>query len=86
MFLYYQEDMFSFSMQKLNDEGNQQLVIFWTSLVMKEQQEFSYKKFIEEFFHPTMNILNNSIQPRISEYIKRILNLIDQAKSVYWYL
>lgn len=66
MFLYYQADMFSFSMQTLYDEGNQQPMIFWTSLVMKEQQEFSYKQFIEEFVHPAMNILNSSTQPIIS--------------------
>jgi len=39
-------------MQKIDDARNQQPVIFWTSLIMKEQQEFSYKQFIEDFVHP----------------------------------
>ena len=33
-----------------------------------------------------MNILNSSIQHRISEEIKRILHLTDQAKARDWYL
>jgi len=73
-------------MQKLDEEGNQQPMIFWTSLVMKEKQEFSYKQFIEEFIHLAMNILNNSAQPRINEDIKRILHLTNQAKTRDWYL
>lgn len=81
MFLYYQIDMFNFSMQKLDEEGNQQSVIFLTSLVVKEQQKFSYKQFIEGFVQPVMNILNSSTQPRISEDIKRVLHLTDQAKT-----
>jgi len=78
--MYYHADMFSFSMQKLDEEGNQQSVIFWTSLVIKEHQELFYKQFIEKFFHPAMSILSSSTKPRISEDIKRILNLIDQAR------
>lgn len=86
MFIYYQVDKFSFSLQKLDDAGNQQPVIFGTSLVMKEQQEFTYKKFIEDFFHPAMNILKNALQTRINEEIKRILHLSNQAKTGDWYL
>lgn len=36
MFIYYQADKFSFALKKLDDVGNQQPMIFWTSLVMKE--------------------------------------------------
>jgi len=53
---------------------------------MKEQQEFSYKQFIEEFVHPTMNILNSLAQPRLNEDINRILHLTDYAKTGDWYL
>jgi len=42
---------------------------------MKEQQEFFYNKFIENFVHPAMKILNSTIQPRISEEINRVLHL-----------
>jgi len=38
MFLYYQLDKLIFALQKLDDAGNQKPVIFWTSLVTREQQ------------------------------------------------
>ena len=38
LFLYFQGEKFKFSLHKLDEEGNQQSVIFWTSLVMKEQK------------------------------------------------
>ena len=44
-------------MKKLYEEGNQQSVIFWTSLVMKEQEEITYNQYIEQFFHPAMSVL-----------------------------
>ena len=53
---------------------------------MREQQEFTYKKFIEDFVHPTMNILNSTVHHRISEEIKRIMHLTDQAKIGDWSL
>jgi len=39
------------SLQKLDDKGNQQLVIFSTTLVMKEKKEYSYKQFTKMFVH-----------------------------------
>lgn len=53
---------------------------------MKEQQEFTYKYFIEDFIHLAMNILYNTMQPRISEEIKWILHLLDYAKTGDCYL
>lgn len=54
MFVYSQADRFQFAMTKLNEEGEPQYVIFWTTLLMKDQKNFTYKKFIEMFVHPAM--------------------------------
>ena len=43
---------------------------------MKEQHEFSYKQFIEDFVHTTMNILNSTIQPKISDRTTTILEVM----------
>ena len=53
---------------------------------MKEQEEYNYKYFIELIVHPAMNMLSNTIEPRISEHIKRTMQLSDQAKTWDWYL
>jgi len=52
---------------------------------MKEQQD-TYNQFVEDFVHPTMNILHGVVHSRISEETKWILHLSDQAKAKYWYL
>ena len=31
------------SLQKMDEKGNKQSVIFWTTMVMKEKKEYSYK-------------------------------------------
>lgn len=73
MFLYFQGDKLKFALKMLDDEGNQQLVIFWTTLVMKEQKEYSYKQFIELFVNPALSLLSNNPEPRINEEIRKIL-------------
>lgn len=78
--------MFQFSLSKMNDEGEPQSVIFWTTLVMKDQKDFSYKAFVEMFGHPAMSLLSGTAEPRISENIKRIMQFPDQARTVDWYL
>lgn len=60
LFIYFQGDKFPFTLQKLDEEGNQQSVIFWTSMGMKEKEEFTYKQFIELFFHPAINLMRNA--------------------------
>jgi len=68
-------------MSKLNEEGEPQSIIFWTTLVMKDQRDFTYKTFIEMFFHPTMSLLSGTTEPRTSEEIKKIMQLTDQART-----
>lgn len=70
----------------MNDKGKPQLVIFWTTLVVKDKKDFSYKTFVEMFVHLAMSLLSGTIEPRISKDIKRIMQLFDQAKTGDWYL
>lgn len=86
LFIYFQGDKFPFTLQKLDEEGNQQLVIFWTSMGMKEKEEFIYKQFIELFVHPTINLMSNTLVPRISDEIVKVLQLVYQATTGDWYL
>ena len=43
-------------------------------------------KFVELFLHPTLSLLNNTTEPRISEEIRKMLQLSDQARTRDWYL
>lgn len=73
MILYFQGDKIKLALQNLDDEGNRQSIIFWTTLVMKEKKEYSYKQFIKIFVHPTLSLLSKNPEPRISEEIRKIL-------------
>ena len=86
MFLYFQEDNFPVALQKLDIEGNPLSVIFWTSLIRKESTEFTYAEFSDSFIHPLIKILTNTEKPRISDQIKKILQLSKQTKTGDWYL
>jgi len=69
-------------MSKLNEEGEPKSVILWTTLVMKDQRDFTYKTFIEMFVHPSMSLLSGTTEPRISEEIKSIMQLTNQERTV----
>jgi hypothetical protein len=86
MLIFYQEDMFPFTLQKLNEQGTSQLVIFWTSLVRKNSMEYSFKYFIDQFIYPSTCLLSNSTKPKVSEEIHKVLHLTEQAKISDWYL
>lgn len=75
MFVYFQSDKFPVSIQKLDTKGNPRSVIFWTPLIQMYSTIFTYKDFIHSFFHPVINILTSNYQPKISEEIKRVLQL-----------
>jgi hypothetical protein len=47
MFVYFQEDKFSFSMQKMDTDGRPQPVTAWTSLLKHNSTEYSFKAFID---------------------------------------
>ena len=52
----------------------------------KNSFEFSFKQFIDDFYHPVVCILSNRMEPRINEEVQRILHLSDLAKTCDWYL
>jgi hypothetical protein len=43
--------------------------------------EFSFKQFIDMFYHPVVSMLSGRPEPRINEEIQRILHLSDLAKT-----
>jgi len=54
--------------------------------VRKDQNQFTYNTFVEMFIHLAMSLLSGTIEPRINEEIKRIMQLTDQARIGDWYL
>jgi hypothetical protein len=83
---FFSQRSFSFFMQKLDKDGNPQPVTSWTSLLRKNSSEFSFKQFIDQFYHPVVSMLSGRKEPRINEEIQRILHLSDLAKTGDWYL
>jgi hypothetical protein len=73
-------------MQKMDGDGRPQEVIAWTSLLIHNSTEFSFKKFIDQFYHPVVSMLNRIHEPRINDEVQRILHLSDHTKTSDWYL
>lgn len=87
LFLYYQSDKFPFSVQKLDTRGNPRSIVFCTSIFhYSASSPYSYTDFIDYFVHPVTTMLIGSPPPRISDDIKRILQLSKQYKVGDWYL
>jgi hypothetical protein len=86
MFMFYQADKFSFHVQKMDKEGKPQVVTLWTSLLRRSSTEFTFKKFIELFYHPVVGMLSGRPEPRINEEIQRVLHLLDLTKPRDWFL
>ena len=86
MFVYFQADKFSFSMQKMDADGRPQPVTAWTSLLKHNSIEYSFKAFIDFFYHPVVSMLSGRPEPQINDEVQRILHLSDNAKIGDWYL
>ena len=67
-------------------EENPLSVIFWTSLTRKESSEFTFADFADNFIHPLINMLTNTEHPRISDEMKKILQLSEHTRTGDWYL
>lgn len=81
LFLYYQYDKFPFSVNKLDTKGNPISVIFWTSILPYTYDcPYSYNEFINQFVHTATTMLTGNPPPRVSDEIKRILQLSKQYK------
>jgi hypothetical protein len=86
MFIFFQADKFSFSMQKMDKDGRPQVVTTWTSLLRHNSTEFNFKQFIERFYHPVVSMLSGRLELIINEELQRILNLSYLAKTGDRYL
>ena len=86
MFVFYQADKFSFSMQKMDADGRPQPVIGWTYLLKHNSTEYSFKSFIDLFYYPVVSMLSGRPEPRINDEVQRILHLSDNTKIRDWYL
>jgi hypothetical protein len=81
MFMYFQADRFSFSMQKMDADGKPQPVTAWTSLLKHNSMEYDFKSFIDQFYYPLVSMLSGQPEPRINDEVQRILHLSDNAKT-----
>ena len=79
--MFYQADKFSFLMQKMDKDGKSKAITLWTSLLKRNSTEFSFKQFIDFFYHPVVSMLSGRPEPRINEEIQRVLHLSDIAKT-----
>jgi hypothetical protein len=69
MFIFFHVDKFSFSIQKMDKDGRPQAVTLWTSLLRQNSTKFSFKQFIEQFYHHVVSVLSGRPEPRINEEI-----------------
>jgi hypothetical protein len=86
LFVFFQADKFIFSMQKMDGDGRPQAVTAWTSLLKHNSTDFSFKEFIDQFYHPVVSMLGGRPEPRINDEVQRILHLSDNIKTRDWYL
>ena len=77
---------FAIKLQKINVEGNPQLVIFWTPIITKDSTQSTYTEFIDSFIHLIVNILSSSSEPRVNEEIKKVLQLSEHSRIGDWFL
>jgi hypothetical protein len=80
LFVFFQADKFDFSMQKMDGDGRPQAVTTWTSFLKHNSTEFSFKQFIEQFYHRVVSMLSGRPEPRINDEVQRILHLLDHTK------
>jgi hypothetical protein len=73
-------------MQKMDGDGRPQAVIAWTSLLKHNSIDFSFKEFIDQFYHRVVSMLSGRPEPRINDEVQRILHLSDNTKTGDWYL
>ena len=85
-FLYFQSKRFTVNIQNLDTKANPRSVIFWTSLIRKYSTNFNYKDFIDSFVHLVVNMLSSRNQLKVSDEIKKVLQLSKHSKTRHWSL
>jgi hypothetical protein len=63
LFVFFQADKFGFSMQKMDGDGKLQAVTAWTTLLKHNSTDFSFKEFIDQFYHPMVSMLGGRLEP-----------------------
>jgi hypothetical protein len=86
MFLYFQPERFSFSIQKMDADGKPQPVTAWTSLLKRNSAEYHFAEFIDQFYHPVLGMLSGVPEPRVNDEVRRVLHLSENTKTGDWYL
>jgi hypothetical protein len=56
-------------MWKMDEDGRPRAVTTWNSLLRHNSTEFSFKQFIEQFYHPVVSMLSGRPKPKINEEI-----------------
>jgi hypothetical protein len=64
----------------MDGDGRPQVVRAWTSLLKHNSTDFSFKEFIDQFYHPVVSMLGGKPKPRINDEVQRILHLSDNTK------
>jgi hypothetical protein len=86
LFVLFQVDKFAFSMQKMDGDGKPQAITALTSLLRHNSTKFSFKQFIDQFYHPVVSMLSGRPEPKINDEVQRILHLSDHTRTGDWYL
>ena len=69
LFVFFQADKFGFSMQKMDGDGKPQAVTAWTSLLKHNSTDFSFKEFVDQFYHPVLSMLGGKPEPQINDEV-----------------
>jgi len=87
LLIYSQCESFPIDKQKLSVQGDPRSVIFWSAIThCSSASTYSYKDFIDLFVHPATTLLTGVAPPRISNEIKKTLQLSKVYKVGDWYL
>ena len=68
-------------MTNVNEDSEPQFVILWTTLLLKDQKNYTYTDFVDLFMHPSLSTLNSAAEPRVNEEIKKTMQQTDQVKT-----
>jgi hypothetical protein len=70
----------------MDADGRPQAVKTWTSLLKHNSIEYSFKAFIDLFYHPMVSMLSGRPELRINHEVQRILHLSENTNTGDWYL
>ena len=53
----------------MDEDGKPQAVTVWTSLLKHNSTEYSFKAFIDQFYHPVVSMLSGMPEPQINDEV-----------------